>query len=355
MFTVIRSVFAPLTGLLLSATVSSVVFAQSTPSEFAEMSLQDLFSASTEDSSDIEDKWSWSLRYQQAEFEGYLDGSNDLSFDDVLFTPGEEPRTDKNFPVVPTVIMQRATILGIQYQWNKRWHGSLAVPYIQQETDHISIVPGYDEFLIKSRGVGDVSFNAGYLLAQQNNQQWQINIGLSIPTGSIDEQGDTPRAPGNQQLPYTMQLGSGTLDIPLSLSYQSTGQHKLSLDAMATIRTGNNDRDYRLGDRYGLKGKYRHSINDSLSAVLGAEVSHSKAIHGADQSLLVPQAIPYPASITNPDLYGGTKVLLSAGFRWQFAEGYNLSFEFAKPVYQHLNGPQPQENWRGGLAISSAI
>lgn len=355
MFTVFRSGLAPLTGFLLSATVPSAAFAQSTPSEFAEMSLQELFSASTEDSSGTKNNWSWSLRYQQAEFEGYLDGSQDLSFDEVLFTPGQEARTDKNFPVVPTVIVQRATILGIQYQWNERWHGSLALPYIQQETDHISIVPGYDEFLITSQGIGDVSFNAGYLLAQQDNQQWQISLGLSIPTGSIDEQGDTPRAPGDQQLPYTMQLGSGTWDIPLSLSYRLTGRHKLSLDATATIRTGKNDRDYRLGNRYGIKGRYRHLLSDTFSTVFGVEYSHSKAIHGADESLLVPQPIPYPASITNPDLYGGTKVLLSAGFNWQFAEGYNLSVEFAKPVYQHLNGPQPQENWRGGLAISSAI
>ena len=335
--------------------LSSKALAQSTPAEFAEMSLQDLFRATTEDSPLNLSRWAWSLRYQQAEFDGYLKGSDKLSLDEVLFTPGTEPRTDSNFPVVPTVISQRASILGIQYQRRPEWQFNLVMPYIQQETDHISVVPGYEEFLLKSHGMGDLSLGARYLLSQQSSHQWALQFKLSIPTGSIDETGDTPREPGEQQLPYTMQLGSGTWDIPLTLSYQTLGEHLVEVDLSATIRTGKNDRDYRLGNRYSIKGKYKYQSSEALDTLLSLEYVYSQRIQGADTALLVAQTNPYPASITNPDLYGGKKLLASIGIRWQFSDEYSVAVEMAKPLYQHLNGPQPKENWRAGIAFSSSI
>ena len=73
-----------------------------------------------------------------------------------------------------------------------------------QSTDHISIIPGYDGFNISSEGVGDIALVVDSTVSQSLNSIWKIGAGLSMPTGSIDEEGDTPRAPGNQQLPYTM-------------------------------------------------------------------------------------------------------------------------------------------------------
>lgn len=330
-------------------------FAQSTPSEFAEMSLQELFALSTQEDLESTDNWSWSLRHHMAEFEGYLDGSEKLTLDEVLFSPGSEPRSAKNFPVVPTLIKQRATVLGVNYQWNELWQVSLALPYIQQETDHISVVPGYQQFLIKSHGVGDITLASRYRLHASADKSLYLNLGVSLPVGSIDEQGDTPRAPGEQQLPYTMQLGSGTWDFPLTLTYRLTGAQDIRLDATAIIRTGKNDRDYRLGNRFSIKGKYQVPLMDKVKTAFGVELTQTNSIQGGDESLLVPMQFPYPASITNPDMYGGRKVLASIALTWQFSEQLNLSFEFAKPLYQYLNGPQPRERWRGGLMVFKSL
>ena len=245
--------------------------------------------------------------------------------------------------------------MGVNYEWSDDWHLNLALPHIKQATDHISIVPGYDEFLIKSSGIGDITLSAKNRIVASPFHQWWFSFGINLPTGSIDEVGDTPRAPGDQQLPYTMQLGSGTYDIPLELQYQYLGDLDLSLRFAATVRTGSNDRDYRLGNRYSVSGKYGHAVNDDVSLFVATEFSYSQRIHGADQSLLVPQAIPYPASITNPNLYGGRKLLARVGTRWQLAEGYLLTLEFAKPLYQNLNGPQPKERWRSGVVFTSRL
>lgn len=352
---------------LSSIMLSPVAISQTTPSEFAEMTLQDLFSESltesTEESGGDTSAFRWSLQYRFAEYDGYRDGTSDLTLDEVLFVPGEEERTEKNFPVVPTVIKQRVTILNGEYQWRPDWLLSVALPYIYQETDHISIVPVYEEFSIKSNGIGDVTLGARYQFAKKgaasnknhNTDAWFFGFGISLPTGSIDEQGDTPRAAGDQQLPYTMQLGSGTYDFPLELSYQWSGEYEYFLSASATLRSGKTDRDYRLGNRYMLAVKIQTDLSQNLKAIVGLDLVYIDKIHGRDEELLVPQAIPYPAGITNPNLYGGRKAVAKVGLKWRFAESYQITAEFGKPLYQDLNGPQPKEQWRTGFILSKLL
>jgi hypothetical protein len=214
-------------------------------------------------------------------------------------------------------------------------------------------VPSYETFTIDTSGIGDTVISASTTL---NSESWLLSLGVSLPTGSIDEQGDTPRGPGDQQLPYTMQLGSGTYDFPIELSYQNSSAPNLSLKASATIRTGSNDRDYRLGNNYSLSGRYKTDLSSNLPGYAGLACQYSDAIHGQDDSLLVGEpATDYPASITNPDLYGGKKISTSLGLLWKVTDGYQLNMELSKPIYQHLNGPQPKEKWRSSLYISKAL
>jgi hypothetical protein len=82
---------------------------------------------------------------------------------------------------------------------------------------------------------------------------------------------------------------------------------------------------------------------------------YSLPIHGQDDSLLVNSPFPYPAGITNPDLYGGKKINVRLGILWQIAKDYRLSLEIGKPVYQNLNGPQPKEKWQSAVSISRVM
>lgn len=344
--------FVPQLAWLLIASES---MAQSTPDEFAELSLHQLFEQRIDESvNDGARRSPWTLvhQYKYAKFEGYLDGSDSLSFQDVLWNGPAEPRTTKNFPILPTVITQTAAIVGVGYQFNKHWQGSIFTSYIEQKSDHISIVKNYDFFTIGSYGVGDTTVSASYLWDDSARHFWQLSVGLSLPTGSIDEVGDTPRAPGDQQLPYTMQLGSGTFDIPVELTYRHSEASGLDVSVAATIRTGKNDRNYRLGNNISGSGRYQIQLSPTLRTFAAVSLNYSEDIHGQDITLLVDAPIPYPASITNPGLYGGKKASLGVGLTWKLSEAYQLSLEVGKPLYQHLNGPQPKEQWRSALSIS---
>jgi len=350
----IKPVVMATNSSLLCFFATSYCLAQSTPSEFAQMSLQELFNQSIYDTEKQQiqiSPWTLNYQYKTAKFEGYLDGSKSLSFNDVKGPPSNG--SGKTFPVVPTTITQTAHIYSVGYQFNEQWQGHLSVPYIKQSTDHLSLVPGYSTFTINTDGIGDIVMSASYAL---NSESWLLSLGLSLPSGSIDEQGDTPRGPGNQQVPYTMQLGSGTYDFPVELSYQNSSAPNLSLKASATIRTGTNDRDYRLGNNYSLSGRYKVDLSSRLKSYVGLAGQYSDSIHGQDDSLLAGDpATLYPASITNPDLYGGKKISASLGLLWKITEGYQLNMELSKPIYQNLNGPQPKEKWRSSFYISKLL
>jgi hypothetical protein len=76
-----------------------------------------------------------------------------------------------------------------------------------------------------------------------------LDVGVSLPTGDIDQKGDTP-AGANQKLPYPMQLGSGTWDFLPDITYtgHSSGWSWGSQE-LATIRLGENSNNHTLGDR----------------------------------------------------------------------------------------------------------
>jgi len=340
-----------------SVLIAAKAVAQSTPSEFAELSLLELFEQTIDDtgSSGGKSPWTFAYQYRFAVFDGYLDGTKSLSFQDVLWNGPSEQRTAKNFPVVPTRITQSVHTLGLGYQLDDNWQLYLSVPYIRQESDHISIVRGYDFFVIETQGIGDTSISASYSWKNSIEHILQFSFGLTLPTGSIDEEGDTPRAPGDQQLPYTMQLGSGTYDIPLELSYQHSKLSNFGVRLSANIRTGRNDRGYRLGNNYTLSSRYQIHLSPTIQSFAGINFQYSESIEGQDDSLLVNAPFPYPAAITNPDLYGGKKINVRLGLLWRFSQANQLNLEVGKPVYQNLNGPQPKEQWRGSIQVSRAL
>ena len=296
--------------------------------------------------------------YINVKFDGYMDGTKDLSTDDVLWSnTSGEARTDKNFPIVPTVIHQEAIQFKGAYDLSERFILSLSIPYIRQETEHISIVPNFDDFTIVSEGLGDIEIAVSWIHQLSHSNNLLINLGLSLPTGSIDETGDTPGPGPDNQLPYTMQLGSGTYDIKPSIHYfGSAGNWTYGADLNLTLRTGKNDRDYRLGNVYQSSIWTRYALTDWLEPSIRINGVVWNEISGKDPALPYDSVNDlYPAAVVKPDNFGGTKLLALVGLRLKDPrdrlENTFLEFEAGTPFYQKLNGPQPSEDWRFSASL----
>lgn len=303
-------------------------------------------------------RFHFSSNYINVKFDGYMDGTKDLSTDDVLWSKTSgEARTDKNFPIVPTVIHQEAIQFKGAYDLSERFILSLSIPYIRQETEHISIVPNFDDFTIVSEGLGDIEIAVSWIHQLSHSNNLLINLGLSLPTGSIDETGDTPGPGPDNQLPYTMQLGSGTYDIKPSIHYfGSAGNWTYGADLNLTLRTGKNDRDYRLGNVYQSSIWTRYALTDWLEPSIRINGVVWDEISGKDPALPYDSVNDlYPAAVVKPDNFGGTKLLALVGFRLKDPrdrlENTFLEFEAGTPFYQKLNGPQPSEDWRFSASL----
>ena len=327
--------------------------AQSSPSELARLSIMELTNIDLSGQSDATNEevspWYFGYHYRHVEYEGYKNGPNDIPISQVLFSGVAGTRTNLNFPVVPTKIVQQAHVFNIGYKINKTSAINLIVPYVIQSTNHVSIVPGFDEFNISTEGIGDIVFSYTGQVWESNKHSISLSIGASFPSGSIDEQGDTPRGPGDQQLPYTMQLGSGTFDLPLAISYMYTNDKWLmAVVAEGKQRFGKNSREYRMGNQYSLGLFGNVGLLKWLDSYAKFDYRYTDIIHGADQEILVPGPFPNPAPITNPKFYGGKSLRLKLGIVLSPESGkfknHKLDLSYTKPLYQDLNGIQVQED-----------
>ncbi|MGJ8649454.1 MAG: transporter [Opitutaceae bacterium] len=367
--------YYPLWCLYLALGLSA--FGQTPPVDLADLSLGDLLNAKiirsqsnqTAQETKIDgteaspqghfesNHFHFSLSYINVKFDGYKDGTKDLSISDVLRLPTDVP-TDDNFPVVPTIIHQQAMQFTGAYELSDEFSLSLSIPYIRQETEHVSSVVGFDEFTIISEGIGDIEAGVSWLKWLNQNNSLLFSLGLSLPTGSIDEKGRTPRnATMDTQLPYTMQLGSGTYDLKPSIVFTGkTGDWNYGANLSLTLRTGENSRDYRLGNVYQGSIWTRYELADWIQPSIRLTGISWDCISGQDDEILGPNpAFPYPAAVTNPKYFGGEKLLAQIGLRLRDPSGRLensfLEVEAGMPFYERLNGPQPSESWRFSASI----
>lgn len=352
----LRSRPVQLVTLIVALVWAPLAHAQSTPSDLTQLSLAELLAV---DLGRPTGTWQFDYRYSDVYFEGYRDGSEPLSVEDVLFRPGEA-RTAENFPVVPTKMEQRVHLVDVSHDVAPGWRVSARVPWVQQRTNHVSIVPGFDTFDIETSGFGDISLLVTRMSQARADRTSSVAAGITLPTGSIEERGETPRGPGLMIVPYSMQIGSGTTDLLAGLSLGGVraelgrlGQASWTVSTQARLRMGANERGYRLGHQLTTELQLGTRPWARVWPLAGLTWAMSGRIVGEDSSLTIPGPFPYPAPVTNPSLYGGTIVNARVGVEiplsiqpGRASARTSLTIQAARRVYAWLYGPQPPESWR---------
>ncbi len=111
---------------------------------------------------------------------------------------------------------------------------------------------------------------------------------------------------------------------------------------MSTIRTGENDQDYRLGHENKLNIWAAKGFTFEWSVSARLEVKNRQSTKGSDPRLMM-AANMIPTA--NADFSGGDFAQLSAGVNYvsnnnNWTNGHRLSFEYNQPVLQDLAGTQ---------------
>lgn len=175
-----------------------------------------------------------------------------------------------------------------------------------------------------------------------------LKLGISLPTGSIDERGmmqHTATSASVTKYPYGMQLGSGTYDFIMGAGYQTRlGGVQLGANFEYTARTGTNDNNYTLGDKYTTGAWARFTLNRTMRADLDLKFRETGRISGADPELNT--TMSPTADFQN---YGGQRLDMGLGLKYENAGMSSIAAEFTMPLYQNLFGPQMETSWIMGL------
>lgn len=285
-------------------------------------------------------EWMLSYRYSHMEMKGNRDGDSKRTTAQVL----------NDFMVAPLDMSMDMHMVGVMYGATNKLTLMGMVPYMQK-TMHLQHRNG-KFFRTHSEGLGDIKLTGLYTLYDSGvdedlgrmRHKLLLSAGASLPTGSITQRADTVMG-ANQKLPYPMQLGSGTVDPIFGLTYTNKfDDWSWGAQGRTTLRFGQNNEGYRLGNEYGVTTWVAKNLCDFASASFRLDGSAWGNINGKDNEL---NASIMPTART--DLRGGERIDAIAGLNLYQTHGKlagnRLALEFGMPVYQSLQGPQLETDY----------
>lgn len=295
-----------------------------------------------------EGDWMFSYRFMTMNMDGNQSGSSNISPEEIVTTVTNPFSGPPTLRVVPTKMTMDMHMLGAMYAPSDKFTLMVMANYIEKDMDHITFqgMMGSNRlgtFKTKSKGFGDTKVSGLINIYSNNKHKVHLNLGISLPTGSITKKDNVLTPIGTRpeiRLPYAMQLGSGTFDLLPGITWQMyEGNWNVGAQYMATIRTGENDEDYTLGDEHNITSWASYAWRRGLSTSIRLAYQDVDNIDGQDSRITA------PVQTANPDNYGRERLDLLAGLNWVSQSGHRLAFEVGTPIYQHLDGPQMETDW----------
>lgn len=306
-------------------------------------------------------------RFMHMDMEGNRDGTRKLSpeeivtgFSNVFFGVPGQPPTLRIVPLSMTMDMHMVSAMYAPADWvTLMAMGS----YLEKEMDHVTFAGGagttvLGNFTVKTRGIGDSKLAAVFGLYDDGTHRIHANAGISLPTGSIDEEAQVLAPNGATpvlRVPYPMQLGSGTFDALPGFTF-TTSMGKVSGGAQygAVLRLGENSEDYSLGDEHRVSVWGGYAWTPWLTTTARINGQTIGRINGQDPQIVA------PVQTADPDRQGGQRIdalvgVNLVGGKTVGLEGHRLGLEFGVPVYQSLHGPQLETDWLLTLGYTITI
>jgi len=312
-------------------------------------------------------EWMFSYRYMEMSMKDNLQGKNNIDPDTIVTTianPYANPAEGRPMTVrvVPLEMTTKMHMFGAMYAPSNEITLMLMLNYLEKEMDLLTYMGGMGTtqlgtFKTESSGFGDLKISALYKLYDSKGHKVHLNAGLSIPTGSIDEDGTVLTPMGMQmdmRLPYSMQLGSGTYDLLPGITYYA-GKEKLGwgTQVSAIIRLGENEEDYTLGDQYQISSWASYRVIPSTSTSLRITYQDTDSIDGFDDQIMA------PVQTANPSNYGGNALHSAIGINYAVQQGglrgLRLALEYSVPLKQKVNGVQMEMQDMLTLGLQYAI
>lgn len=276
------------------------------------------------------DMWMLEYRYMRMNMAGLLDGTKKVA-------QGEISGAGKAYEWEPTNMTMDMHMFMVMYDLTDDWSLMGMVNYLRNEGEMYMGMAGMPDMEMtmepmKSSGWGDLILGASY----QVIPTLSASLGVSYPIGSIDEKGSMMAGDPAKRLPYGMQLGSGSYDlIPAFIYHDQRGPIAWNALGSFTYRTGDNDNDYRLGNKLEMSGGLNYQVNANGLITTRLAYTMWGKVRGRDSQL-----DPMTSPEADPEAQGGVRLDTLIGVSTHVSEAFTVGVEYGTPIYQKLNGPQ---------------
>ncbi len=331
--------------------------------------------------------WMFSYRFMNMHMDGMRSGTDDISADEVATMPnalaGEMMRMGNMPDGSPRMMMVPPTyrispidmdmqmhMFGAMYGYSDKVTLMAMVNYVYKDmklqtyrgpvgTDVVG------RFNTTTSGIGDIQVGGLFKLSEGPVHNLHWNLALSLPTGSIREDGAVlpPFAgmmtPAGEKvdidrLGYPMQLGSGSFDLLPGITYAGRkGDLTWGGQLKATIRLHENSENYRLGDIVEGTAWLAHSWAPWISTSARIAARSEGNIRGRDEVITggMPLSDPDNSGRDQVDLILGVNMLAQEGM----FKGHRLAFEVGGPVYEDVEGIQMSNDWSATIGWQKAF
>ncbi len=295
-------------------------------------------------------EWMFGYRYMRSEQSGLIDGTDSVS---VQQTYGSIASGGYGYHDAPLEMRMEMHMFELMYALDDTMTLMAMLPYQKMQMSmelhqHGSNPPV--RYGMESEGIGDLELSTLLRLTPvAAPEQIHLNLGISLPTGSITEEDAMPHGPGgsfiDMRMEYPMQLGSGTYDLLPGITYFAQhGDCSWGGQGIATLRLGRNSADYSLGDRIDLTGWFAYRFSPSWSGSVRLNGASWGDIDGRDSRLS-----PTMSPASNPEAQAGERVEAAMGLNYRVPTGnlagHRFGIELAKPLWERLDGPQLESDW----------
>ena len=312
-------------------------------------------------------EWMLSYRYMRMDMKNSRDGTSSISPDEIVTSVANpffgQPMQPPTLRVVPTEMTMDMHMFGAMYAPTDWLTLMLMTSYIKKDMDHITYMGPAGTtvrggFTTRSSGFGDTKVSGMFRLYQDDTHRFNLNAGISLPTGSISEEDDVLTPLGTTpklNLPYPMQLGSGTFDFLPGITYSGkAGKIGWGAQYFGVIRLEDeNYKDYSLGDEHHVTAWGSYLWVPWISTSVRISGQSIDKIDGQNPDIVA------PVQTADPNNQGGERVELFIGVnligQTGALAGHRLAFEFGAPIHQDLNGPQLETDWVFTLGYQKAF
>ena len=218
----------------------------------------------------LSDEYMISYRFMKMSMEELINNGNNINNTNSLSLTNS--RTGQTYRILPKEMNMEMHMLGGMYAPSDNLTIMLMTNYIKKKMSHTTYNMGgtavVGEFEAETKGIGDTSITAMINSKSIFNIKSHLNIGLSLPTGSVTETVEVLMPNSSRptiRAPYGMQLGSGTYDLKGAFTINKDFEN-FGMGVQSNYKTALNDQNgWSFGNYFDITSWTSLLINEKFS------------------------------------------------------------------------------------------